>query len=86
MIRLRTGALPLRSGRPEGAHVTELAAASVVHFYDTRTHAILCGLHGANHRSTKHPRGVTCHACVGLLGHRSAPQDEAAPTPSTGAN
>jgi len=47
-----------------------LTPASLVHYYDTRLHQILCGLRGFEHRSTKHSRSVTCHACVGLLGKR----------------
>ncbi len=41
-----------------------------VHFYDTGLRAILCGLRGFEQRSTKHAHGVTCPACVGLLGKR----------------
>jgi hypothetical protein len=67
--------------------MTALTSASVVHYYDTRTHGILCGLRGADHRSTKHSRNVTCHACVGLLAERpmlaasqaDVPAGEAAP-------
>ncbi len=66
--------------------MTDLVAASVVHFYDTRTRGILCGVRGAEHRSTKHSRGVTCHACVGMLGERRMLQDGAARTASTEAN
>lgn len=55
---------------------------SVVHFYDTRVHGIACGLRGADHRSTKHARAVTCPACVGLLAERprlaAVPSGEAA--------
>lgn len=58
--------------------MNEPIAASVVHFYDTRTHGILCGVRGAENRSTKHARGVTCHACVGLLAERPARDAEAA--------
>jgi hypothetical protein len=47
-----------------------LISATVVHFYDTRRGETLCGLRGFEHRSTKHARGVTCHACVGLLQER----------------
>lgn len=47
-----------------------LTPTSLVHYYDIRTHGILCGVRGAEHRSTKHSRSVTCHACVGLLGKR----------------
>lgn len=68
--KLRIGALPLPH-RPAGkAHMDALTPASLVHYYDTNTHGILCGVRGADHRSTKHSRGVTCHACVGLLGKR----------------
>lgn len=52
--------------------MSDLTAVSVIHYYDTRTHGILCGVRGAEHRSTKHSRGVTCHACVGLLADRPA--------------
>lgn len=47
-----------------------LTPASTVHYYDTRLHRILCGVQGFDHRSTKHSRSVTCHACVALLGER----------------
>ena len=47
-----------------------LPAAPLVHFYDTRLRAILYGLRGFEHRSTKHAHGVTCPACIGLLGKR----------------
>ena len=57
--------------------MSELTAASVIHFYDTRTHGILCGVRGAEHRSTKHSRSVTCHRCVGLLADRPALDDAA---------
>jgi hypothetical protein len=60
---------------------SELTAASVVHFFDTSTHRILCGVRGAEHRSTKHSRGVTCHACVGLLAER--PMRDAGPAHGT---
>jgi hypothetical protein len=43
---------------------------ALVHFYDTSLHRILCGKRGAEHRSTKHARGVTCDACLGLLRER----------------
>jgi hypothetical protein len=49
-----------------------LTPTSVIHYFDTRTHAILCGVRGAEHRSTKHSRGVTCHSCVGMLRDRPA--------------
>ncbi len=47
-----------------------LNPTSPVHFYDTHLHQILCGLHGFEHRSSKHSRNVTCQACVALLGPR----------------
>ncbi len=47
-----------------------LTPTSLVHYYDTRLHQILCGLRGFDHRSTKHSRNVTCPSCVGLLGKR----------------
>jgi hypothetical protein len=55
---------------------SNLTAASVIHFYDTNTHGILCGVRGAEHRSTKHSRGVTCNACVGRLGDRATQDRE----------
>jgi hypothetical protein len=58
--------------------MSELNAASIIHFYDTRTRRILCGVRGAEHHSTKHPRSVTCHFCVGLLSDRPARDTEAA--------
>jgi hypothetical protein len=54
--------------------VTELMASSD----ETRTRGILCGVRGAEHRSTKHSRGVTCRACVGLLDAQRALDAEAA--------
>ena len=50
--------------------MNSLPDASLVHFYDTRLRVILCGLRGFEHRSTKHAHGVTCPACLGLLGKR----------------
>ncbi len=50
----------------------EMTLASPVHFYDTRSRQIACGVHGFDQRSTKHPRQVTCHACVALLGERQS--------------
>ncbi|GAO04736.1 hypothetical protein [Anaeromyxobacter sp. PSR-1] len=51
--------------------------ASLVHFYDTRTHAIACGAEGPDRRSTKHPRQVTCQSCVALSGASRALDDGA---------
>jgi hypothetical protein len=61
--------------------------ASPVHFYDTLSHRIACGVRGFDQRSTKYPRLVTCHTCVALLGERpslavaagSEPAADAAP-------
>jgi hypothetical protein len=58
-----------------------LTPAELVHYYDTRQRRILCGLRGVEHRSTKHSRSVTCHACVGLLGERTAAVAGAAASP-----
>jgi hypothetical protein len=44
-----------------------LTPASLIHFYDIRSRKIACGVSGVDHRSTKHPRQVTCQACVALL-------------------
>jgi len=43
------------------------AADRLVHHYDTQQHRILCDSAGAEDHSTKHPRGVTCPACIELL-------------------
>ncbi len=58
-----------------------LTPASLVHFYDTHSHRIACGVRGFDQRSTKHPRQVTCKACVGVIAERSrltTAQDEPA--------
>ncbi len=60
--------------------------AATMHFYDTRTRAIACGVSGLDHRSTKHPRQVNCRACVALIGERptmpiGAPDAHAAGAP-----
>lgn len=57
--------------------MNEQAPAMLIHFYDVRLRETLCGLRGFEHRSTKHPRGVTCPACVGLLRQRLAPEPAA---------
>ena len=59
----------------------DLVPVSVIHFYDVRLRETLCGLRGFKHRSTKHARGVTCPACVGLLHQRLAPELVPRPTP-----
>ena len=50
----------------------ELNTTPVVHYFDTEIRRILCGARGADQRSTKHARGVSCPACVGLMGTRAA--------------
>jgi hypothetical protein len=54
-----------------------------IHSYDTQLRRILCGLHVAEHRSTKHARAVTCPACVEILGTKAevAAQGADAPGP-----
>ncbi len=49
----------------------ELNTIPIVHYFDTQLHRILCGVRGADHRSTKHARGVSCPTCVGLMGSRA---------------
>lgn len=49
----------------------ELTPVNVVHFFDTRSRTIACGATGQDRRSTKHPRQVTCQACVALIGERA---------------
>jgi len=60
----------------------DLVRVSIIHFYDVRRRVTLCGLRGFEHRSTKHARGVTCPACLGLLHQRLAPEVD--PTPDDG--
>lgn len=67
---LRLGAPRSLTSRFEGEHMDAMTTDSVVHFYDVQLRETLCGLRGFEHRSTKHARGVTCHACVGLLRER----------------
>jgi hypothetical protein len=38
-----------------------------VHYYDTQKHRVACGAPMADEHSTKHARGVTCAACLGVL-------------------
>jgi hypothetical protein len=48
----------------------------LVHLYDIERHRIACGAAGQSN-STKHPRGVTCKACLELVaGTRAVPQVE----------
>jgi hypothetical protein len=62
-----------------------LTPAALVHFYDTQAHRIACGVSGLDHRSTKHPRQVTCQRCVSLLGERPFQSQAADPVGSAGA-
>ncbi len=62
-----------------------LRPASLVHFYDTHSRRIACGASGIEQRSTKHPRQVTCDACVALLGERPSLAAVADPGTATGA-
>jgi hypothetical protein len=48
-----------------------LTPTPLVHYFDPLLHHTLCGA-GIQHRSTKHPRAVTCQTCVGLLDERRA--------------
>lgn len=57
---------------------------SMVHFYDTRSRAIACGVRGLDHRSTKHARQVTCPRCVERLQGR-APEPAVAGEPAAAA-
>lgn len=66
--------------------MNSLMPASLVHFYDTRVHRILCGVSGADHRSTKHSRSVTCHTCVGLLGRRPSLAAVGSPDAASGSS
>jgi hypothetical protein len=43
----------------------------LVHYYDTERHQVLCGRRTAEDHSTKHPRGITCGACIALLRERA---------------
>ena len=75
---------PSPAGPREHA-MEELTPASPVHFYDTRSHRIACGLRGFDQRSTKYPRLVTCRACVALLGERPSLAAAAGSEPTAGA-
>ena len=63
----------------------DLTPVSLVHYYDTQAHRIVCGVSGRDHRSTKHPRQVTCQACVALLGERPFASGAADPAGTAGA-
>ncbi len=56
-----------------------LTSSTPIHFYDTRSHTIACGLRGFDHRSTKHARQVTCDACIALLSQRASAAATAEP-------
>ncbi len=58
------------------------AAVRLVHYFDTQSHRIICGLPGFEHRSTKHARGVTCPGCVGLLAERAAEETSTGAAPA----
>jgi hypothetical protein len=49
--------------------VSAVSSSSVVHYFDTDRHAILCGVSGFPDRSSKHERSVTCPSCVERLEH-----------------
>jgi hypothetical protein len=57
----------------------ELNTIPVVHYFDTELRRILCGASGPDQRSTKHARGVSCPACVGLMSTRAAASAPARP-------
>jgi hypothetical protein len=63
----------------------ELTPTALVHYYDTQSHRIACGVSGLDHRSTKHARQVTCRACVALLGERPFLAGAADPAGTSGA-
>jgi len=46
---------------------TAVSSSSLIHFYDTARHVILCGVSGFPDRSSKHERSVTCPSCVERL-------------------
>ena len=73
----RLGTIP-RAGRTLSMHIPRrpLTGSSQA----VRLRETLCGLRGFEHCS-KHPRGVTCPACAGLLRNRLLPAD---PDPSPG--
>ncbi len=49
----------------------------LIHFYDTQQRRIACGV-GADNRSTKHARTVTCERCIGILRAKSGEVSHAA--------
>jgi hypothetical protein len=50
----------------------------LVHYYDTQRHLILCEAGGFELHSTKHPRRVTCSACIELLATEASSRRQAA--------
>jgi hypothetical protein len=62
-----------------------LTPVALVHFYDTNSRRIACGVSGFDHRSTKHRRQVTCPACVALLGERPSLAEATGSDASAGA-
>lgn len=52
-----------------------LTSSTPMHLYDTVRREIACGVRGAQHRSTKHARFVTCPACLALAGERRDRKD-----------
>lgn len=45
--------------------------STLIHYYDTGSRSIACGVRGLEHRSTKHVRQVTCEACNSAVRERS---------------
>lgn len=43
-----------------------LNPTQLIHYFDRQQRRIACGV-GADHRSTKHARTVTCERCIGIL-------------------
>jgi hypothetical protein len=70
---------------PREHDMENLTPAALIHFYDTRSHEIACGVRGFDARSTKHARQVTCQACVALLGERPSLAAAAGSEPTVGA-
>jgi hypothetical protein len=81
---LRTGHFAPSPAASREHDMEALTPVSLVHFYDTRSRRIACGVSGFDHRSTKHRRQVTCPACVALLGER--PSLAEAPGPDSDAS
>lgn len=43
----------------------------LVHHYDTTRQRVSCGASAGDDHSTKHPRGITCSACITVLRERA---------------